>query len=45
MQLVNDSLFAKVHVTDDIEFALTNDVLSSLDSYVNSYGHFKWERY
>lgn len=43
--IVNDCYFSKIHVTNDIKYDLTDKVLNSLNSCVNNYRRFKWERY
>lgn len=44
-KVVNDCSFSKIHITNDIDFILTNDKLSSLNSCVGNYRRFKWEHY
>lgn len=43
--IVNDCYFSKVHITNDIDYILTNDRLSLLNSCVGNYRRFKWEYY
>jgi hypothetical protein len=43
--ITNNSCFSKVHVTNDIKYPLTNDVLDSLNSSVNDYRRYQWARY
>ena len=44
-KIVSDCYFSKVHITNDIDYTLTNDKLSSLNSCVGNYRRFKWEHY
>ncbi|MDR2993263.1 MAG: hypothetical protein LBV11_05430 [Bacillus cereus] len=44
-KIVNDCYFSKVHITNDIDYTLTNDKLSLLNSCVGNYRRFKWEHY
>lgn len=43
--IVSDCYFSKVHITNDIDYTLTNDKLSLLNSCVGNYRRFKWEHY
>ncbi|MDH6311181.1 hypothetical protein M2451_004112 [Dysgonomonas sp. PFB1-18] len=43
--IASDCHFSKVHVTNDIKYELNDNVLNSLNSCVNNYRRFKWERY
>lgn len=42
---INDCYFSKIHITNDIDYMLTNDRLSLLNSCVGNYRRFKWEHY
>lgn len=44
-RIVSDCYFSKVHITNDIDYILTNDGLSFLNSCVGNYRRFKWEYY
>lgn len=44
-RIVSDCYFSKVHITNDIDYTLTNDRLSLLNSCVSNYRRFKWEHY
>lgn len=44
-KIVNDCYFSKVHITNDINYMLTNDKLNLLNSCVGNYRRFKWEHY
>lgn len=44
-KIVNDCCFSKVHITNDIDYTLTDDKLSLLNSCVGNYRRFKWEHY
>lgn len=41
----DDCYFSKVHITNDIKYDLNDNVLHSLNSCVDNYRRFKWERY
>lgn len=43
--IVNDCYFDKIHITRDIDYHLTNDVFTSLNSCVGDYRRYKWEHY
>ena len=44
-RIVSDCSFSKVHITNDIDYTLTNDKLSILNSCVSNYRRYKWEHY
>lgn len=44
-RIVSDCYFSKVHITNDIDYVLTNNILSLLNSCVGNYRRFKWEHY
>lgn len=44
-RIVSDCSFSKVHITNDIDYTLTNDKLSILNSCVSDYRRYKWEHY
>lgn len=44
-RIVNDCYFSKVHITNDIDYILTNEILSLLNSCVGDYRRYKWEHY
>lgn len=44
-RIVSDCYFSKVHITNDIDYTLTDDKLSLLNSCVGNYRRFKWEHY
>lgn len=44
-QIINDCYFSKVHLTKDIKYDLTNNVLNSLNLCTNDYRRYKWKRY
>lgn len=44
-RIINDCYFSKVHITNDVDYVLTNDRLSLLNSCVGNYRRFKWEHY
>lgn len=44
-RIVSDCFFSKIHITNDIDYILTNDGLSLLNSCVGNYRRFKWEHY
>ncbi|MBB4038014.1 hypothetical protein GGR21_003940 [Dysgonomonas hofstadii] len=43
--ILNDCYFSKVHITNDIEFNLTDNVLSSLNTCVGNPRRFNWIHY
>lgn len=43
--IANDCYFTKVHVTNDIKYPFTDNVLDSLNSNVNDYRRYQWEHY
>ena len=43
--IINDCYFDKIHITRDIDYHLTNDVLISLNSCVGDFRRYKWEHY
>lgn len=43
--IVSDCYFSKVHITNDIDYSLSNNILSLLNSCVGNYRRFKWEHY
>lgn len=43
--IANNCYFSKVHVTNDVKYTLTNDVLDSLNSSVNNYRRYQWKCY
>lgn len=43
--IINDCYFDKIHITQDIDYHLTNDVFTSLNSCVGDYRRYKWEHY
>ncbi|EGK00082.1 hypothetical protein [Dysgonomonas gadei] len=43
--IINDCYFDKIHITRDIDYHLTNDVFTSLNSCVGNYRRYKWEHY
>lgn len=44
-RIISDCYFSKVHITNDIDYTLTNDELSLLNSCVGNYRRFRWEHY
>lgn len=44
-QIINDCYFSKVHLTKDIKYDLTDNVLNSLNLCTNDYRRYKWQRY
>ena len=44
-RIISDCHFSKIHITIDIDYILTNDKLSSLNSCVGNYRRFKWAHY
>jgi hypothetical protein len=44
-RIVSDCYFSKVHITNDIDYTLTNDRLSILNSCVGDYRRYKWTHY
>lgn len=44
-RIICDCYFSKVHITTDIDYILTNDKLSILNSCVENYRRFRWEHY
>jgi len=44
-KIANDCYFSKVHVTNDINYMLTNDILNFLNSCVGNYRRYKWLHY
>lgn len=44
-RIVSDCYFSKAHITNDIDYTLTDDKLSLLNSCVGNYRRFKWEHY
>lgn len=43
--IINDCYFDKIHITRDVDYYLTNDVFTSLNSCVGDYRRYKWEHY
>lgn len=43
--IINDCYFDKIHITRDIDYHLTNDVFTTLNTCVGDYRRYKWEHY
>lgn len=43
--ICEDCYFAKVHITRDLEYELTDKALDNLNSCVGNYRRYKWKRY